>query len=250
MLQSMKALKKCSILATDGEVGKVTDAYFDDERWVVRHLIVDTGNWLTRHEVLLSPLSVSGMDWEHHQVQMDLRRDTIDNSPGVDAHQPVSRQAEAALARHYGLPYYWGGPHSGDKPNFDDEQIRVIQDDIAHGNPEDRFLRSYNEVAGYAIAARDDRVGHVADVLFDDHDWSIQYLVVDPRDIWPGKHVLVPASRIESVYWTDRKVAVDMTRDEVENSPEYDPDNLPPSAGPQGRVRGSVGVNTVGRPGV
>jgi hypothetical protein len=43
MLNSIKKLSGCRILATDGEVGAVAEAvYFDDEQWVVRYLVVDT----------------------------------------------------------------------------------------------------------------------------------------------------------------------------------------------------------------
>ena len=34
--------------------------------------------------------------------------------------------------------------------------------------------------------------------------------------------------RIRDVSWSEKKVMVDITREEVENSPEYDPANPPP----------------------
>lgn len=248
MLHSIKALKKCAIHAIDGEVGKVRDVYFDDESWVLRYLVIDTGNWLTRHEVLLSPHSVRSTDWAKEQVHMELDRDRIENSPGIDTHQPVSRQSEAALSRHYGVPYYWDGPHASGKQNFSDEQLRTIQSDIDAGSIEDRHLHSCNEVGGYALFAYDDRVGHVADFLFDEDDWSLQYLVVDPRDLWPGKHVLIPASRVEHVYWSERKVVVDMRSEEVKHSQEYDPDHLPPSIARTTQV--PIGSGTTRAPGI
>lgn len=243
MLHSIKDLKKCAIHASDGEVGKIVDVYFDDESWVLRHLVVDTGNWLKRHEVLLSPMSISSAEWERKRVHMNMLRNAIENSPNTQTHLPVSAQAEAAVARHYGIPYYRSGGGGG-KQKFSDHQVDTIEHDLAQGNPEDRHLRSFNEVGGYAIAATDDRLGHVVDFLFDDEDWSIQYLVVDPRDLWPGKHVLIPANRIESVYWTDHHVVVDMTRDEIEHAREYDPDHLPASA-PHQRIGAPIRSTTI-----
>ena len=32
--------------ATDGEIGKVKEFYFDDQSWTIRYLIVETGSWL------------------------------------------------------------------------------------------------------------------------------------------------------------------------------------------------------------
>ena len=46
MLRSINQLKGAAIDATDGDIGKVRDFYFDDEQWVVRFLVVETGSWL------------------------------------------------------------------------------------------------------------------------------------------------------------------------------------------------------------
>lgn len=55
MLRSMNDLENYTIRATDGTIGHVTDFYFDDERWVIRYLVVDTGSWLASRKVLISP---------------------------------------------------------------------------------------------------------------------------------------------------------------------------------------------------
>ena len=51
MLRSVNNLVDCAIEATDGEVGKVAEFYFDDEKWTVRYLVVDTGGWLTERKL-------------------------------------------------------------------------------------------------------------------------------------------------------------------------------------------------------
>jgi hypothetical protein len=55
MQRNVKSLIGFSIGATDGEIGKADDFYFDDERWTVRYLIVKTGGWLFGKKVLISP---------------------------------------------------------------------------------------------------------------------------------------------------------------------------------------------------
>lgn len=249
MLHSLKELKKCSVIASDGEVGNVIDVLFDDAYWALRYFVVDTGNWLARHEIrLLSPMSVSDPDWEHHRMHMSLSRANVETSPSVEAHQPVSRKAEASLLQHYGIPFYWDSPHAHGRRNFDDEQLRTIQKDVEQGSAEDRYLRSYNAVAGYTIEATDAQAGHVVDFLFDEEDWSVQFMVVDPRDLWPGKHVLLPVNCIEGVYWSDRRVAVKLARQEIESSQEYDPDHLPASQGQQVQARVPGDMRDAGRP--
>lgn len=236
MLHSAKELKKFSVTAIDGEVGTIKDVYFDDEKWVIRYIVVDTGGWLSGREVLLSPMSFRQAEWDERNMLVNLTREKIQNSPGIDVHKPVSRQQESALFEHYGYPYYWAGPYAWgyavfpaimEQKIFEDPNRVEAREKMEQVNDADRHLRSCEEVIGYAIHATDATLGHVEDFLFDEEDWSIQLMVVDPRDWWPGKHVLVSPQRIKHVAWEDKSVDVGLSRDEIESSPEYDPDNPP-----------------------
>jgi hypothetical protein len=46
MLQSIQQLHGDKLGASDGEIGRVKDVYFDDRHWVARYLVADTGSWL------------------------------------------------------------------------------------------------------------------------------------------------------------------------------------------------------------
>jgi hypothetical protein len=106
MLQSMKKLGRCRVIATDGEVGGVEETYFDDEHWVVRYLVVVTGGRLNGCSVL-SPYAVKLIDWDTRAIAVNLTRTQVKHSPSIDTDQPVSRQQEAAYHRYYGYPQYW-----------------------------------------------------------------------------------------------------------------------------------------------
>jgi hypothetical protein len=90
----------------------------------------------------------------------------------------------------------------------------------------DSHLRSMREITGYAIQARDGEIGHVEDFIVDDATWAIRYMAVDTKNWWPGKKVLVAPHWITSVSWLDQSVAVDLTRESIKRSPEYDPSTL------------------------
>nr|PZN29166.1 MAG: hypothetical protein DIU80_09670 [Chloroflexota bacterium] len=78
----------------------------------------------------------------------------------------------------------------------------------------------------YAIQALDGDIGHVEDFILDDESWALRYMVVDTRNWWPGKRVLVSPRWIESVSWDDRAVYVDLTKEQVKSGPEYDPERM------------------------
>lgn len=93
-------------------------------------------------------------------------------------------------------------------------------------SPRDRgdvHLRSTKEVTGYGIVARDGHFGHVEDFIIDDETWKIRYLAVDTNNWWPGKKVLLPHDWVIETNWPERKVSVEITRDQVRNGPEWDP---------------------------
>jgi hypothetical protein len=76
---------------------------------------------------------------------------------------------------------------------------------------------------GYHIRTRDGDLGHVRDFITQDWEWMIRYLVVDTRDLWPGKKVLIPPHAVLEVDWSNARVAVDLTRQMIKEVPAYDP---------------------------
>jgi hypothetical protein len=105
---------------------------------------------------------------------------------------------------------------------------RAVQREVARSQEErgDPNLRSTREVTGYAIQALDDDIGHVDDFVVDDESWAIRYMVVDTRNWWPGKRVLVSPRWITTVSWTDCAVHVDLRKEEVKGGPEYDAERV------------------------
>ena len=239
MLHSANALRGFAIAATDGELGSIKDVYFDDEEWVIRYIVVNTGGWPNGYDVLLSPMSVLAQEWDRRALRVDLTMQQIKNSPSIDTAKPVSRQHEEEFNTYYGYPFYWAGPHRGsavypgviEKKPLDAADVLAIrmrlEEERMHSDP---HLRSCSDVVGYHIHATDKQIGHVEDFLFDQTDWSIQLMAVDTRKWLIGKHVLMSPKQIDRVSWEDRTVFVNVTKDQVEHSPEYD-EAHPPETG-------------------
>ena len=73
MLRSLTALDDYTVIgsADGGHLGRIRDSYFDDRRWSIRHLVVETGHWPGHHRRLLSPWSVRWLDAGHRVLQTD-----------------------------------------------------------------------------------------------------------------------------------------------------------------------------------
>jgi sporulation protein YlmC with PRC-barrel domain len=109
MLRNVKDLRGYTILATDGAIGEVDDLYFDDDRWAIRYLVVDTGSWLAARKVLTSPVAIGRPDWMAQQLPASPTKAQVERSPEIDTKKPVSRQHETEHLGYYGYPDYWGG---------------------------------------------------------------------------------------------------------------------------------------------
>jgi hypothetical protein len=211
-------LRGFAIHATDGDIGRVYDLYFDDHRWTVRYLVVDTRHWLPGRRILLSPTSVRDVDWAHREIVVALSRDLIRQSPGVDSDRPVGRERIALFRECYTLPYAWalGGFLWTPAPSARHPRQ-------ARRRPGDPHLRSAHLLRGYGVKAVDGDVGHVAGFLIDDSSWNLPYVVVSTRHWRPAHRVLVPAVWIAWVSWIELAVHVDLPVERILNAPDYDP---------------------------
>ena len=227
MLRDIAHLNGFAIRATDGELGTVRELYFDDKTWAIRYLVVDAGGWLGGRRVLISPISIIDTDWAARQLDVSLTKGQVEHSPNIDTHQPVSRQHEAEYYGYYGYPNYWEGPYMWG-PAFSPAGLvrspaasrEALAEKIA-GELTDSHLRSTEAVTGYNIEAADGEIGHVNGFVVDDEAWAIRYMEVSTRNWWPGKKVLVSPAWIERVSWADSTVSVGLSREAIQNAPEY-----------------------------
>jgi hypothetical protein len=229
MLRNVNDLRGFAIHATDGVIGEVDDLYFDDENWAVRYLIVDTGGWLAGRKVLISPYALGVPNWEGRQLPVKLTKSQVEGSPDIDTQKPVSRQHEAHYSSYYGYPYYWGseglwglGTYPGIVADAAAAQEKAPKETWPQESA-DAHLRSCQELGGYHIHALDGDIGHVKDMLVDDHSWAIRYLIINTSNWWGGHLVLVSPQWVDEVSWADSKVSVGLTRQAVQEAPPYDP---------------------------
>lgn len=218
MNYSANLLRGFTLHALNGEIGKVTDLYFDDVVWVVRYLVVQTGTWLHSRKVLISTPHLGHLDLEHKRIQVDLTMDQVQDSPDIDTEMPVSRQYEEMLHRYYGWPFYWDSM-SGLPGDY--EMWMPLPEGAkppeAKGDP---HLHSTREIEGYHMHASDGNIGHIEDCIIEDDSWKIVYFVAKTRDWLPGRHVLIETTGIRDISWENLEVLVEHSCDEIRNCPE------------------------------
>ena len=234
MLMAGLALKGYGIEAEDGRVGTVKDVLFDDRTWRVRWLVVDAGTWLAGHQVLIHPCCVLKADYVRQTLPVALTRAQVKDSPFIEQDRPVSKQMESSLYDYYGWDPVWGGSIFGagtmtqafSAPYGAGLAVREPALGAVRHDDDDPHLRSVDAMTGYHIHAMDGFIGHAEDFLVDDESWDIRYLVVDTRNWWPGRHVLIAPTAVTHVSWSERQIELDVSCNQVRESPPWDPADL------------------------
>jgi len=225
MLQSVQQFYGDKLGASDGEIGRVKDFYFDDQNWVVRYVVADTGSWLSERKVLISPHALGRPDRTGRLLVVNLTRQQIERSPSMESHKPVSRQYEEEYHRYYGWPYYWQGERlwglsgfpvleSRSQP-FPTEQARTA---APSRDRADVHLWSTRAVQGYHLEARDGTIGHICDFMMDDQNWAISQLVIKTGHRFSGREVQIPTSEVQRISYEKSTVYVNLTQAAGEQS--------------------------------
>ena len=77
------------------------------------------------------------------------------------------------------------------------------------------------DLTGFSVEATDGGIGKVDEATY---ETSSSYIVVDTGPWIFGKKVLLPAGVVERVDLDTETVSVSLTKDQIKDSPEFDPD--------------------------
>ena len=229
MLIRVRALRHYKIHALDGEIGHLDQLYFDDETWAVSYVVVDLGSWLSGRQVLISPTAILEVDPPHKMLHLTLTKDQIEKSDDIYRHKTVARQHPTDYSIFFGWPLSPGlfglnptpRPSTGGNVAKDSGPERSVTSPSDEEN--DSHLRSTDVVGAYHIMARDGEIGHIEDFIVDDQTWTIRYAVVDTKNWWPGKKVLLATEWVLWVSWAESNTYVSPPRDLIATAPEFDP---------------------------
>jgi len=187
-----------------GRLGTLYDILFDDQSWKIRHLVVSIDRWFYGRQVLVDPGVAEHGEWEYRRVRVRMTRDEIRHCPPAETDLPVSRRHDIDAGRLLVWEAYWAGGL-----------------DASAAPAGDPHLRSTKELTGLHIHCTDGMLGHVDDFAIDDGAWTISRLVVETRNWWPGKRVLLEPSAIHAIHWEDGQIYLALPRHAVVTRPAY-----------------------------
>lgn len=84
------------------------------------------------------------------------------------------------------------------------------------------MLRNVKGLLNHSLRAEDGLIGTVRDFYFDDHHWTIRYLVVGTGGWFNRQMVLISPEALGVPDWDGRAIPVRLTREQVKSSPGID----------------------------
>lgn len=226
MKRSLHNLTGYTIESTDETRGKVRDLLFDDETWVVRYVDAGFKDISDRRRFLIPRHFLATPDWQEKRIKVALNRSEIEACPDMDEKTPVSREYEKELNRHLRIEDYWPSIYSapaGAGVFYPPRPIR-IPTKLVNEEELDTSLRSFREVKGYAIRASGDRLGQVEDLIVDDGDWQVIYLVVDTSRWKPwSKSVVLSISWMDNISYEKQEIVTSLDPEQIKDAPGFDP---------------------------
>jgi sporulation protein YlmC with PRC-barrel domain len=233
MNRSLKEVVGYSIEAIDGAKGKVKDFLFDEESLTIRYLEADLGAVFSGREVLIPQMFLQEPDWPNQRFLVELNKLEIEGCPELSKDLPISRKYEQELHKHYKVEDYWsrtytppiGAPvitHVG--RTWGGHSKVWVPSTVIHEDDINSSLRSFNEIKGYHIQASDGTLGHIEDIIIDDQDWQIVYVIVDTSNWLPwSKKVLIGTSRMDEISYVNQQVKINLSIESIKSAPEFDP---------------------------
>jgi len=224
MKRSLKTLIDYKIQTTDQVEGKINDFLFDEKSWVIRYMKSDFGNFISPQKVLVPQVFLESPNWHDHSFPIEISSKEIDRCPDIEEHQTVSRKYEEILFEHYDLKPYWYSAYTVPIASsfYPPRPLKTPTKNIEEENI-DTILRSFEEVKGYHIQAIDGKIGHIEDLIIDDDDWQIVYVVIDTSNWLPwSKKVLIAIDWMDNISYEKREVKISLHKDAIKNAPEYD----------------------------
>ena len=184
------------------------DIIIDEPAFRVTTLVVDVGGLFLPKDVMLPPDSVELVDPITTSVHLRLGRDEVEAAPLVLGGEPIQA-----------MPSMFPLAPADVRPPEESERAEA-RASFPFGAP---GLHSLKDLHGAKLLATDGEIGHVDDALIDITAWHLAHLVIDTRNWLPGKHVVVDAAMVRTIDWGAETVSVQLTREEVEKAPTYDP---------------------------
>jgi len=212
-------LKGLRLNAFDGIIGQARDLYLAHDNWTVRYLIARYGSWFSDRVVLLPGFFIDRVQPRENAISVAMTKFQIRHTASLKSKEHLF-SGQHRLDNQPKVKELVGGV-SGSAAS---QELAPFDNDPSSQRTgrEDRHFMSCEELtSGYTLHAVDGKVGSIADLLIDDNEWSVRYLVVQTSVLFSRKLMLLSVRFVGSIASARREILVNSMRSSIEEGPDY-----------------------------
>ncbi|MDR3491673.1 MAG: PRC-barrel domain-containing protein [Gammaproteobacteria bacterium] len=86
------------------------------------------------------------------------------------------------------------------------------------------MLNKAKTLNNYTLSSLDGEIGNVKEFYFDDHYWTVRYLIADTGNWLTGRQVLISPHVLIAVNKEEQYISINLTKKQLEDSPSLDED--------------------------
>lgn len=229
MRRSLKELLGYSIKATDGHHGDINDFLFDGNNWIINYIHADLGTIFKDKKVIIPRMFWKNPSWINQNFEVSLSIKDIENGPLIDEYLPVSKQYEKELLKHFDLQSHimrfqsQSVLQTAGNIHLENAFTKSVSEDYENKGS----LRSFREVCNYSIRTKDGFKGKLNDLIIDDSNWEVKYIIIDLNGSIPwSRKVLINVNWIERISYPKKSIKINLNSDSLLNSKDFNPNEL------------------------
>jgi uncharacterized protein YrrD len=184
------------VVAKDGNVGYLDDFYLDDKSWIIPYILVESGDWLHRKDVIIANQVIDRVDLSSRRIFLKMTQEQVESSPHIHRGKVISREQEVEYYNHFKGEYYWN------------KQNGITS------------LHTTKGLMGMGIHTPDSTFGKISDLQFTPVKWTVEHLVVHTHRVLNGKVVLISTKEVAGVDWVNNRVNVRLLEEQIAKAPE------------------------------
>ena len=201
MFTGLTTLVKIPLVTTDGEEHQVCSPLFDDRSWTICFMVVDTGSWFSRRQVVIPTSAIDEPDWTKKVIAANLTHQELVRCADANSVKPVSQQQQLALKKYFGWP-------DSEPRWYVPAALVPTQREFPVQANDDPHLRNTLDLLGYEVWSTDRRVGILSDFIMEPNSWHIKYLSVKVGDWVYHEERFVPTLTVQSISWGMHRVTL------------------------------------------
>ncbi|WP_353230530.1 PRC-barrel domain-containing protein [Novosphingobium sp.] len=103
--RSLAVMSQATVAADDGAVGHAEDFLIDSADWQVKYLVVDTSDWWFGEKILISTHAITGIDYMHHVLTLDVTRQFVKDGARFSPEQTVDGAFDESFETYFGIRF-------------------------------------------------------------------------------------------------------------------------------------------------